>query len=139
MRSERGSTLPLVLGFFVLALLMVAGSVALGEAFVQQRDLQATCDGAAAAAAASAADLDRAVGVGSGDSLRFADVRTVVARYLGRDPSRRAVRVTARLSAGGTRVTLTCRERTSLAMGGVFGRGHVEHVATSTARAAVVG
>ena len=139
MRSERGSTLPLVLGFFVLALLMVAGSVALGEAFVQQRDLQATCDGAAAAAAASGADLDRARGVGSGESLRFGDVRLVVARYLGRDPSRRQVRVTARLSADGTRVSLTCRERTSLVLGGLFGRGHVDHLATSTARAAVLG
>jgi uncharacterized membrane protein len=136
---DRGSTIPLILGFFVLAMLLVAGSVALGEAFVQQRDLQAVCDGAAAAAAASAADLDREHGVGRGDSLRFADVRTVVTAYLGRDPARAGVHVRARLSADGTRITLTCEQTASLALGSVFGRGHVRHRATSTARAAVVG
>jgi len=135
---ERGSTLPLILGFFIVAMLTVAGSVALGQAFVQQRDLQSICDGAAAAAA-SAGDLDREHGVGSGDSLRFGDVRTVVAAYLGRDPDRRAVSVRARLSAGGTRVTLTCRQRRDLPLGGLFGRAHVDHTATSTARAALSG
>ena len=136
---ERGSTLPLILGFFIVAMLMVAGSVALGQAFVQQRDLQSICDGAAAAAAASAGDLDREHGVGNGESLRFGDVRTVVAGYLGRDPDRRAVSVRARLSAGGTRLTLTCRQRRDLPLGGLFGRAHVDHTATSTARAALSG
>ena len=136
---ERGSTLPLILVFFIVAMLMVAGSVALGQAFVQQRDLQSICDGAAAAAAASAGDLDREGGVGSGESLRFGDVRSVVAAYLGRDPDRRAVSVRARLSAGGTRVTLTCRQRRDLPLGGLFGRAHVDHTATSTARAALSG
>jgi hypothetical protein len=138
-KRDRGSTIPLILGFFALAMLMVAGSVALGEAFVQQRDLQAMCDGAAAAAAASAADLDREHGVGNGDSLRFADARTVVNAYLARDPSRAAVRVQVRLSPDRTRITLSCQERTSLALGSLFGRGHVVHRVSSTARAAVVG
>ena len=136
---ERGSTLPLILGFFVIALLLVAGSVALGQAFVQQRDLQSVCDGAAAAAAASAGDLDREHGVGAGTSLRFGDVRSVVAAYLARDPDRRAVSVRARLSPDGTRVTLTCRQRRALPLGGLLGRGHVDHTATSTARAALSG
>jgi len=137
--SDRGSTLPLVLGFFLLSLLMVAGSIALGEAFVQQRDLQATCDGAAAAAAASGVDLDRSSGVGEGSSLRFGDVQLVVARYLARDPERRSVHVVLRLSPDGTRITLTCRQRTTLVLGGLFGRSHVDHVARSSARAAVLG
>src|SRR4051794_25566876 len=137
--DDRGSTIPLILGFFLLALIMVAGSVALGEAFVQQRDLQAVCDGAAAAAAASGADLDREHGVGSGDSLRFGDVRHVVVAYLARDPGRRGVHVTARLSPDATRITVTCQLTTALPFGAFFGRGHVHHTATSTARAAVVG
>ena len=136
---DRGSTIPLILGFFLIALIMVAGSVALGEAFVQQRDLQDVCDGAATAAAASGADLDREHGVASGGSLRFVDIAPVVTAYLARDPSRHGVHVNARLSPDGQRLTLTCRQTTSLAFGSYFGRGHVQHQATSSARAAVIG
>src|SRR4051794_1296058 len=120
--TDRGSTIPLILGFFLIALIMVAGSVALGQAFVQQRDLQAVCDGAAAAAAASGADLDRENGVGSGTSLRFGDVRHVVVTYLTRDPSRRSVHVNARLSGDRTRIMLTCSQTMPLALGAFFGR-----------------
>ena len=52
--DDRGSTIPLILGCFVVAFLIVAGSVAAGDAFLQQRNLQSVCDGAAAAAATSA-------------------------------------------------------------------------------------
>lgn len=138
MSNDRGSTIPLTFGFFLIAFVMVAGAVAVGEAFVQQRDLQDLCDGAAAAAAASAGDLDRAAGVGTGDSLPFAHVSDVVAAYLARDPERRGVRVHAALSRDRRRITLTCDETTSLAFGGFFGRGHVHHTATSSARAAVL-
>jgi len=136
--DDRGSTIPLILGFFLIALIMVAGSVALGQASVQQRGLQDICDGAAAAAAASSADLDRERGIGSASSLRFADVSDVVDSYLSRDAERRSVHVHAALSADRQRITLTCRQTTSLAFGAFFGRGHVEHTATSSARAAVL-
>lgn len=138
-RGDAGSTIPLILGFFLIALIMVAGSVALGEAFVQQRDLQDVCDGAVAAAAASAADLDRAGLVASSDSLRFADVDGVVAAYLARDPARHGVHARARVSADRERITLTCGQTTPLAFGAFFGRAHVHHTATSSARAAVRG
>jgi hypothetical protein len=137
--EEHGSTIPLILGFFLIALITVAGSVALGQAFVQQRGLQDVCDGAAAAAAASGADLDREHGVASGGSLRFADVDPVVTAYLRRDPERDGVHVTARLSPDGTRISLTCEQTTALPFGAFFGRGHVHHTATSSARAAVIG
>jgi hypothetical protein len=137
-RNDRGSTIPLIFGFFLIAAFVVAGAVAVGQAFVQQRDLQSLCDGAAAAAAASAADLDRTTGVGAGKSLRFTDVAHVVADYLARDPERRSVRIQARLSADRQRVTLTCAETTSLAFGALFGRAQVHHTATATARAAVL-
>lgn len=137
--DDRGSTIPLIMGFFLIALIMVAGSVALGTAFVQERELQDVCDGAVAAAAASAADLDRAAGLGRGDSLRFADVAPAVARYLARDPDRRDVRVHADLSRDRQRITLTCEETRSLAFGAFFGRARVQHIATSSARAAVLG
>ena len=138
-RDDDGSTIPLILGFFLIALIMVAASVSLGQAFVQQRDLQDVCDGAAAAAAASSADLDRASSVASGDSLRFTDVDARVAAYLQRDPTRNGVRVDVRLSADRERITLTCRQTRTLALGRFFGRAHVQHTTTSSARAAVVG
>lgn len=138
-RGDRGSTIPLILGFFLIALMTVAGAIALGQAFVQQRDLQDVCDGAAAAAAASSADLNRGASVGNADSLRFAGVHDVVDAYLARDPARRGVTVQARVSANRERIVLTCSQTTSVALGGVFGRAHVRHTAVSSARAAVLG
>lgn len=136
--GDAGSTIPLILGFFLVALLMVAGSVALGQAFVQQRDLQDICDGAASAAAASAADLDRSGAVATADSLQFAGAQAEVAAYLARDPARQGVHVRVVLSADRRRLTLLCTQTTGLAFGGLFGRSHVRHTATSSARAAVV-
>jgi hypothetical protein len=138
-KEERGSTIPLILGFFLLALLLVAGSIALGDAFVQQRDLQDVCDGAAAAAAASSADLDRSGPGASGTSLAFVAVDRVVGAYLDRDPQRRGVHVNAALSPDRRRITLTCSQTTALAFGPLFGRAHVRHTATSSARAEVRG
>jgi hypothetical protein len=137
--EDRGSTIPLILGFFLIALLVVAGAVALGDAFVDQRSLQDVCDGAAAAAAASAADLDRTQGLAADGSLRFADVHRAVADYLARDAQRRQVQVSVVLSGDGTRITLTCHQTMSLAFGAVFGRPDVRHTATSSSRAAVIG
>ena len=115
--NDRGSTLPLILGFFLLALIMVAAAVSLGQAFVQQRDLQDVCDGAATAAAASSADLDRSGAVASGDSLQFTDVRRTVDTYLRRDPTRTGVTVQVRLSDDRRRVTLRCSQVTRAAAG----------------------
>jgi hypothetical protein len=134
---DRGSTIPLILGFFVIALAMIGASIALGQAFVQQRELQSICDGAVAAAAAGGGDLDREADLGAEDSLRFADVAREVTRYLARDESRARVTARATLSHDRTRITLRCRQRLPLAFGRYFGRGHVTHTATSTGRAAV--
>ncbi|WP_375496570.1 pilus assembly protein TadG-related protein [uncultured Jatrophihabitans sp.] len=141
MREQRddGSTIPLILGFFLIALIMVAASVSLGQAFVQQRDLQDVCDGAAAAAAASSADLDRESSVAGGSSLRFTNVGAGVEAYLRRDPSRTGVLVGVALSPDRERITLTCRQTRPLAFGKYFGRARVQHTTTSSARAAVVG
>jgi putative Flp pilus-assembly TadE/G-like protein len=133
--DDRGSTIPLILGFFVIALLMIAGSIALGQAFVQQRDLQDVCDGAVTAAAASSADLDRVDGVAAADSLRFADVGTAVRDYLARDPRRHDVRVQVRLTDDRRRIALTCSRDAPLAFGWLFDRRSVRHLARSAARA----
>ena len=49
--DDRGSTIPLILGFFLIGLLMVGGAVLASDAFTHQRDLQSVCDGAAIAGA----------------------------------------------------------------------------------------
>jgi hypothetical protein len=135
-RDEQGTTIPLILGFFVVALIVVAGAVAAGDAFVQQRRLQDVCDGAAAAGVAGAGDLDRGAAVAGGSALRFADVRRVVADYLIRDPARHGVQVRARLSADARTLQLTCTETTHIAFGAMFGKGAgIRHLATSSARA----
>ncbi|MCW2644247.1 MAG: putative Flp pilus-assembly TadE/G-like, partial [Pseudonocardiales bacterium] len=94
-RDDRGTTIPLILGFFIIALITVAGAVAAGDAFVQQRGLQDVCDGAAAAGAASAANLDRGAALASERSLQVADVQSVVDGYLARDSGREAVHIEA--------------------------------------------
>jgi Putative Flp pilus-assembly TadE/G-like len=135
--DDRGSTIPLILGCFVLAFLIVAGSVAAGDAFVQQRSLQSVCDGAAAAAATSA-DLaaDRETGEVGGSALRLANVQDAVDRYLSRDASRSTVHVDATLSADAETVSLACVQHTAITFGALFGKGAgVDHRAISTARA----
>lgn len=134
--DDRGSTFPLILGFFLIALLVVAGSVAAGDAFVQQRGLQDVCDGAATAAAASGVDLGRGGQLESERALQFGDVRAAVTAYLARDPVRRAVRVAARLSPDRQTLTLICEQTEKIAFGAMFGKGRgVHHRVTSSARA----
>jgi hypothetical protein len=134
-KDDRGSTIPLILGFFLLGLMVVAGSVAAADAYVQQRGLQDVCDGAAAAAAAGAADLGRGSGFATGGDLRFADVQRLTEDYLQRDPSRSDVAAAAAMSADSTTITLTCTETTTIAFGAMFGKGDgVRHIARSSAR-----
>ena len=115
---------------------MVAGSVAAGDAFVQQRSLQDVCDGAATAAAASGVDLGRGGALESEQQLQFGDVRDAVDAYLERDPGRRDVRVGARLSVDRRTLTLTCEQTEPIAFGAMFGKADgVHHVATASAQA----
>jgi uncharacterized membrane protein len=137
--DDRGSTIPLILGFFVVAMSVVAGAVAAGDAFVQQRDLQSVCDGAAAAAVSSA-DLGRARETGEigTDALRLVNVQAAVDTYLGRDSTRSSVRVDAVLSGDAETVSLGCVRRSDIAFGALFGKGDgVEHHASSSARAPI--
>ena len=135
--DDRGSTIPLILGCFLLAFLIVAGSVASGDAFVQQRDLQSVCDGAAAAAATSAdLALARETGEVGGSALRLANVQQAVDQYVARDASRSTVHIEATLSPDAETVSLACLEHREIAFGAVFGKGGgVDHRAISTARA----
>jgi hypothetical protein len=133
--GDEGSILPLILGFFLVALMMVAGTVSFAQSFVQQQGLQDVCDGAAAAAA-SAANLDRDTALGAGPSLRFDEVQRVVAGYLARDAGRADVQSAVTLSADARQLRLTCTETLPVAFGAMFGKGDgVRHTVHSAARA----
>ena len=137
--EDRGSTIPLILGFFLLAVTLVAGSVAAGDAFLQQRDLQSVCDGAAATAASSA-DLAKARETGEIGSaaLKLADVQEAINRYFSRDGSRMSIQVEATLSPDAETVSLNCARRSQIAFGALFGKGDsVIHKVSSAARAPI--
>lgn len=136
MTDERGSTLPLILGFFLIALLVIAGSVAAGDAFVQQRGLQDVCDGAATAAAATAVEVGRGGALADEAALQFGDVENAIADYMARDPDRAGVQTTVRFSPDQRVLTLTCEQTEHIAFGAMFGYGDgVGHRVTSSAEA----
>jgi hypothetical protein len=133
--DETGSTIPLILGFFLIGLLMVAGSVMASDAFTRQRDLQSICDGTAIAAANSP-DLTLARGRLSGlSSLPLGNLQAAIEGYLARDSGRAGAAATAvGVSADGT-VTVQCQRRTRLAFAGLFGIGAgIDQKAFSSAR-----
>ena len=133
--GERGSTIPLIIGFFLLAFLISGGAVVAGQAFVAQRDLQDQCDGLAAAAAATAADVDRGRAIGLRDTLRFADVQRFVDTSLSRDQSARRPNVVARIADQGRTIRLRCSADVPVAFGALFGRPHgLRHVVDSSAQ-----
>ena len=119
--DDRGSVTPLILGFFLIGLLMVAGAVMASDAFTKKRDLQSVCDGAAVAAA-NALDAAAARTHPLSGALPLAGVDRAAADYLARDPQRSAVRIQATVSADGKRVHAACTERTRIAFGSVIGR-----------------
>lgn len=133
--DDRGSTIPLIIGFFLIALVAGAGSVVAGQAFVAQRDLQDQCDSIAAAAAASAADVDRSQALGTHDALRFTDVQHLVDAALLREHAAHAPRVVARVTDRGRTIRLQCSTTLPVAFGALFGRASgVRHVVDSSAQ-----
>jgi hypothetical protein len=121
MADDRGSTIPLILGFFLIGLLMVAGAVMASDAFTHQRDLQSVCDGAAVAGA-NAIDAPAARTQELSVTLPLAAVQAAVQNYLAEDPDRGAVSVQAAVSADGSTVLADCRSHTQLAFAGIIGR-----------------
>ena len=132
--EDRGSTIPLILGFFLVALLLVAAAVMASDSYAKQRNLQSVCDGAALAAS-NAIDSGRARVEVLRSALPLEDVQAAVDDYLSTDPQRADVRAAAGLAPDGATVTVDCRTHVSVAFGPVFGRGGgVDERATSTAR-----
>jgi Flp pilus assembly protein TadG len=133
---DRGSSVVLILGFYLVAFMMVAGVVAAGDAFLHQQRLQNVCDGAAAAAAASALDLDRGAGLAEGTDAVFTGIESAVDGYLARDAGRSEVAVTPSLVPDTLTLTLHCTETAPIVFGDMFGQSDgVRHTTTSSARA----
>jgi Putative Flp pilus-assembly TadE/G-like len=132
--ADDGSTIPLVLGFFLIGLLVVAGAVLASDAYTKQRDLQSICDGAALAAA-NAVDSRTARTQPLSQALPLAGVQQATETYLARDPDRAEVSIRAAVAADGRTVMADCRRHTRLAFGSVIGRGDgIEQHATAHAR-----
>jgi len=134
LRAEDGSVAPLILGFFLIGLLVVAGGVLASDAYTKQRELQSICDGAALAAAnaldSRAARTEQLVG-----ALPLAGVQQASQRYLARDPDRIGVSIRAGIAADGRTVTADCQRHTHLAFGAIIGRGDgIDQHATAHAR-----
>jgi hypothetical protein len=135
--DDRGSTIPLILGFFLIGLLMVAGAVMASDAFTQQRDLQSVCDGAAVAGA-NAIDGPAARTRELTATLPLAAAQAAVQDYLAADAGRTQVSVQAALSTDGSTVLADCRIRTQLAFAGLIGhRDGIEQHARSQAQGIV--
>jgi uncharacterized membrane protein len=134
LRGDRGSVTPLILGFFLIGLLVVAGAVMASDAFTRQRDLQSVCDGAAVAAA-NAVDSRAARTEQLTGALPLAGVEQAVADYLAGDPSRAGVLIQARLAADGRTVLADCHRHVKVAFGAVIGRGGgIDEHATASAQ-----
>jgi hypothetical protein len=137
MTDDRGSTIPLILGFFLIGLLMVAGAVLASDAFTHQRDLQSVCDGAAVAGA-NAIDGPAARTRELTATLPLAAVQAAVQDYLAEDAGRAEVSVQTGLSADGSTVLADCRSSTQLAFAALFGRPDgIEQHARSEAQGVV--
>ena len=142
LRDDRGSVIPLILGCWLLVMLVAAGYVAATDAFAKRVDLQDVCDGAAIAAANSVDFVSgRDVGGAPGHGfLQLDDVQSAVNTYLARDPWRSVIRLSASLNDDRTEVTVSCRRRSKIAFGWLFGKTDgVVATVTASARSAVIG
>lgn len=133
--DDTGATIPLILGFFLIALLFVGGTVALSDAVTRQRELQSTCDGAAIAAANSASRASLHDSGAPSGAIPLDDADNAIEAYLQRDPALSAVRASGSVSQDGTRVVLTCTQRGKIAFGALIGKPDgIQQSATSAAR-----
>jgi hypothetical protein len=132
--QDRGSITPLILGFFLVGLLMVAAAVVASDVFAKQLDLQSVCDGAAIAGSnAASGPAVRTQGLGM--TLPLDAAQRAVDAYLDRDVGRQSVHVVASLSADGSTVVAACVTKSKVALGLLIGRpSGVEQRATSSAK-----
>lgn len=136
-RDDRGSMIPLILGFWLVGMYVVAASIALSDAFTAQRDLQSICDGAAVAAANSVRTDVVHYGGAAGDALPLADTTAAVTQFLARDGGRDGVQYETSVTQA--TVTLRCARTNRLTFGAFIGKpGGVTQVVYASARSPLV-
>lgn len=135
--AERGSTIPLMLGFFIVAGLMLTGGVVASAAFLQLRSLQSACDGAAIAAANG---FERGGGQ-LGANLPFdADAaQSAVQSYAAAAWQEDASAVALDVAVDGDRVVVTCSRTAHVPFEAVFAPDGISQSVTATARAPLLG
>lgn len=133
--GDRGSTMPLILGFFMIAGLLLTGGITASAAFLAQRDLQSACDGAAVAGASG---FMRTTG-GSTADIAFDETLAghAIAQYAldawGSDA------VDIQVNVDGTRVVVTCARVVHVPFEALFSPGGINRTATSSADAPLLG
>jgi uncharacterized membrane protein len=137
--GDRGSTLPFVLLCFLVALLLVAGSVAASSAFLAQRDLQSDCDGAALAGAGAVDPAVVYADAGPRESLPLtAGAAQDAVEGYGARAGLGTTSFAVTVLAGGTVVAVICGRRVTVPFGPMFGLGDgVDRTAESSARSPV--
>lgn len=136
--AERGSTLPFVLVCWLVAALMVFGAIAASDAFLEQQEVQAACDGAALAAANRADEAALyAGGLGAQLPLTRATAQAAVAEQFGAGGP---VLDAWTAETDGAEVTVRCTRFADIAFGWLFLGGQpLERTATASARAPTLG
>jgi Flp pilus assembly protein TadG len=135
--AERGSTLPFVLVCWLVAALMVFGAIAASDAFLEQQQVQAVCDGAALAAAnRTDEEVLYTAGVGTELPLTRAAAQAAVADQLSDGGS---TLDSWSADTDGAEVTVRCTRYVDIAFGWLFLGGEpLERTATASARAPTV-
>lgn len=131
--------IPMILMAFIVAGLVITGSIAAGSAFLAQRDLQSTCDGAAIAGAQALSDKGY-YGGGLGAALPLEQVQDAVNTYIGRDGANAhyVVDAVAGVRADGVTVTVACNDHVHIPFEHVYSPGGLDRTTTANARSPVV-
>lgn len=135
--ADRGSTIPLMIGFFILAGLLLTGGVIASSAFLQLRSLQSACDGVAVAAANG---FERG-GTSLGEGLPFdpAAAQSAAAAYAAQAWGSEAEEVGLDVAVDGDRVVVQCSRTAHLPFEAVVAPGGISQTVTASSRAPLEG
>lgn len=135
--GERGSTIPLMIGFFILAGLMLTGGVVASSAFLQLRSLQSACDGVAAAAANG---FERG-GTTLGEGLPFdpAAAQSAATAYAAQAWGSEAADIGLAVAVDDDRVIVQCTKTAHVPFEAVISPGGISQTVTASSRAPLEG
>ncbi len=131
--DDRGSTVPFILLSFGIALLMVCGGITASVAFLEQRDVQSLCDGAAVAAA-NELDEGQYFTTAGNDAVPLSQDSVTVAVGVYLESASQGLD-TWSTSTDGRSVQVVCTRYVTLPFAGMFlGGRQLERTAVASAR-----